>query len=57
MRSKKVKYQAYEGIYRNVWSDEVVARFGNTLISFGVRSDSPLKWRDLFIPEKTGTSF
>ena len=57
MRSKKVKYQAYEGIYRNVWSDEVVARFGNTLISFGVRSDSPLKWRDLFIPEKTRHQF
>jgi CubicO group peptidase (beta-lactamase class C family) len=57
MENKKIKYSAYEGIYRSVWSDEVVARIGNTLVGFGPKTDSPLRWSTIFIPEKKPHQF
>jgi CubicO group peptidase (beta-lactamase class C family) len=55
--NKKVKYPAYEGIYRSVWGDQVIARMGDILIGFSAKTDSPLKWNTVFIPEKISHQF
>lgn len=54
---RKMNPKLYEGIYRSVWCDTVVARFGDSLIGFDVRSDSPLKQNEIFILEKVRHQF
>ncbi len=53
MRGKKIQYSKYEGIYRNIWGDALISRFGNALIEFSPRINSPLKWNSILLPEKT----
>ncbi|MEX2013968.1 MAG: serine hydrolase domain-containing protein [Parcubacteria group bacterium] len=39
----KTGVRKYEGIYRNLWGDQVVVKIKDTLVSFGVGTRSPLQ--------------
>lgn len=57
MHYRKVQYSKYEGIYRTIWGDMVVSRFGNALIEFSPRTESPLKWNSILVPERVTHHF
>ena len=48
--SKKIHHAMYEGIYRNVWGDEIIGKLGDSLIGFSPYIDSPLQKRVLLEP-------
>lgn len=54
---KKIKLEPYEGIYRNVWGDEVMARFGNSLIGFAPQTTAPLRSKMTLLPTKVPHQF
>ncbi len=57
LREKNVRIPMYEGIYRNIWFDVVVASLGNTLISFSAEADLPLKHVQVYKSAKKKHSF
>lgn len=46
---KAVNYGNYEGVYRNLWGDNVIAKVGNSLISFNVYTNSPLQGKNKYL--------
>ena len=49
--TKKVNGGAYEGLYRSVWGDDVVAQAGNALVAFSPQTNSPLgRKATVFVP-------
>jgi len=56
-RKKSPNFAMYEGVYRNIWSDTVISSLGNTLVSFSVESDLPLKHMQVYRPALKKHSF
>ena len=54
---KAVPFKRYEGVYRDKWGDEIVARAGQTLAGFSAKNDKPLRWARRFIPAKAKDVF
>jgi len=50
-------YKKYEGIYRNVWGDTVIAQFGKELLAFSPRAGLPLKFATILKPRKGSHQF
>jgi CubicO group peptidase (beta-lactamase class C family) len=41
--SKKISALKYDGLYRSVWGDSVIAKAGDILVDFDVETNNPLK--------------
>lgn len=50
-------YKKYEGIYRNVWGDTVIAQFGKDLLAFSPHARLPLKFATKLKPGKGNHQF
>ncbi len=53
----KISYAKYEGIYRSVWGDSVISRAKDILISYGPKTNNPLKGARRFIPTSSPHTF
>ena len=51
---KKIKYDMYEGVYRNLWGNDVVVRAGKALVQFSLYSHAPLRGDNKQFLEPTG---
>lgn len=51
-RGKRLAYGKYEGVYRNIWADTVVAPFGSQLLLFAPEANYPMRSSAKLIPQK-----
>ena len=56
-KGKIPSYKKYEGVYRNVWGDTVLAQFGKDLLAFSPRAGLPLKFATILKPQKNSHQF